>query len=154
VSSGEKEPGDRPADRRRAASTPKPPAPIFIGRKVEPGAPASTARADFTYSVIGPITIHKPIGDKKPAGDKRRNGRARTHLRAGRLSDRRDTVITECLIADRSHTGARLRLALDRPLPKIFFLWDEVGRVRLQAELAWQKGRDAGVRLVNVIAET
>jgi hypothetical protein len=151
VSSRDQEPRDRPAE-RRAVSIPKPPAPIYIGRKIAPGTAGESLRSEFTYSVIAPVATAKPIGDK-PIGDKRRTGRARTHLRGGHLSDRRDVVITECLIADRSRTGARLRLALDRPLPKSFVLWDDVGRVRMRAELAWQKGRDAGVRLVGIMAE-
>ena len=82
--------------------------------------------------------------------DKRDSERLRTRLRGGLLSDGRNKVIVDCLIQDRSRAGARLRLSLDRPLPRRFLLLDDVSQTRFWAQLAWQKGRDAGVRLVAV----
>ena len=115
---------------------------LVQGRKVAPGPPDPRLRSEFTYSVV----------ENAPASaarlDKRGTERLRTRLRAGQLADRRNKAIVDCLIQDRSRTGARLRLALDRPLPKSFLLVDEISQARFAAQLAWQKGRDAGVRLV------
>jgi hypothetical protein len=119
-------------------------APIEIGRKVGPGPLSEQLRSEFTYSVIGVAP------SKAPPADKRSNERLRTRLRAGQLTDKRHEVIVDCLIHDRSRTGARLRLALDRPLPKLFLLADHVTQVQFWVQLAWQKGRDAGVKFVKV----
>ena len=114
---------------------------LVEGRKVGPGPLDPRLRCEFTYSVVE---------DRRTVAvlDKRGTERLRTRLRAGRLADRRNKAIVDCLIQDRSRTGARLRLALDRPLPKSFLLFDEVSQARFVAQLAWQRGRDAGVRLV------
>ena len=115
---------------------------IVLGRKVAAGPLSPELRSEFTYSIVAAPAA-------APA-DKRRNERLRTRLRAAHLADRGDKVIMECLIQDRSRTGARLRLALDRPLPKAFILSDDIGRTQFWAQLAWQRGRDAGVRFLSL----
>ena len=115
---------------------------LELGRKIGPGPVSDRLRSEFTYSVI---SVASPKG---PPADKRTNQRLRTRLRAGQLTDKRLGVIVDCLIQDRSHTGARLRLAQDRPLPKQFVLSDDVSQIQLWVQLAWQKGRDAGVKFV------
>jgi hypothetical protein len=117
---------------------------LELGRKVGPGPLSEQLRSEFTYSVISVAP------SKGPPADKRSNERLRTRLRAGQLTDKRHGVIVDCLIQDRSHTGARLRLAQDRPLPKLFLLSDDVSQVQFWVQLAWQKGRDAGVKFVKV----
>ena len=117
-----------------------------VGLKVGPGPLDPRLVAEFTYRIIG--TEPGPLARAAPkASDKRGKERTRTRLRAGQLSDRRDTVIVDCLIQDRSATGARLLLAEDRPLPKTFLLLDAVTQTRFSADLAWRRGREAGVRL-------
>lgn len=115
---------------------------LELGRKVGPGPLSEKLRSEFTYSVIG------VAASKGPPADKRGTERLRTRLRGGQLTDKRQAVIVDCLIQDRSRTGARLRLALDRPLPKLFLLADHVTQVQFWVQLAWQKGRDAGVKFV------
>jgi hypothetical protein len=122
----------------------KPQALVVQGRRIRPGDPAPQLRHEFTYSIIE--TPPRP----SVASDKRRAERLRTRLRSGMLLDRRHKVIVDCLIQDRSRTGARLRLAQGRPLPKVFLLSDDVGKTQFWAQLAWQNGRDAGVRLVPI----
>jgi hypothetical protein len=114
------------------------------GRKVAPGQLDASLRLEFTYSII------ELPRQKAKTLDKRSQERLRTRLRAGQLTDRRNKAIADCLIQDRSRTGARLRLAHDRPLPKSFILVDETSQAQFRAELAWQQGRDAGVRLVTL----
>ena len=122
----------------------KPQALLVQGRKIKPGIPTPQLRHEFTYSII-----ETPPSPSIPS-DKRRTERLRTRLRSGMLLDRRNKVIVDCLIQDRSRTGARLRLAQGRPLPKAFLLSDDVGKTQFWAQLAWQNGRDAGVRLVPI----
>ena len=114
------------------------------GLKVGPGPLDKRLRGEFTYRVI------ETSERKVTLLDKRGTERLRTRLRSGLLSDGRNTVIVDCLIQDRSRNGARLRLAHDRPLPRAFLLADDVAQARFWAQLAWQKGCDAGVRLVAI----
>lgn len=114
------------------------------GRKVGPGPLDKGLRNEFTYSVI------ETSERKVTLLDKRGSERLRTRLRGGHVSDGRDKVIVDCLIQDRSRSGARLRLSSDRPLPRTFLLSDDLSQTRFLAQLAWQKGRDAGVRLVSI----
>lgn len=114
------------------------------GLKVGPGPLDPRLSGEFTYQVIE--TSQRSV----TLLDKRGTERLRTRLRSGLLSDERNTVIVDCLIQDRSRNGARLRLAHDRPLPRAFLLADDVAQARFWAQLAWQKGCDAGVRLVAI----
>ena len=131
-------------DRSGLADTPR--GPPEVGLKVAPGPLSAKLRLEFTYSILSVEPPPTKLSRAKPA-DKRDDERLRTRLRAGRLSGPGNKVLADCLIQDRSRTGARLRLALDRPLPKSFLLYDDISNIRFFAELAWQKGRDVGVRL-------
>lgn len=126
------------------ADAPRPKVRLVQGLRIKQGTAPSALRDEFTYSIIEAAPL------SAVPGDKRRTERLRTRLRGGLLSDRRNAVIVDCLIQDRSRTGARLRLAQERPLPKVFLLSDEVSKTQLWAQLAWQKGRDAGVRFVTL----
>lgn len=119
--------------------------PVEIGQKVAPGPLPAALRSEFTYSIVSVEAFSPPPRPK--SSDKRDNQRMRTRLRAGQLSDPSDKVIVDCLIHDKSRTGARLLLAHDKTLPKTFLLFDDVSKARFRADLAWQKGRDVGVRL-------
>ncbi len=118
--------------------------PVELGRKVGPGPLSAELRQEFTYSVIAAPRAAAAPG---PA-DKRTGARLRTRLREGQLTDKRRKTIVDCLIADRSETGARLKLSRDTPLPKIFVLWAEAGQIQIGAELAWQTGREAGIKFI------
>ena len=112
------------------------------GLKVQASPTDQRIAGEFTYSVI------EATPSKVTLLDKRRAERLRTRLRTGALSDRRNKVIVDCLLQDRSRSGARLRLALDRPLPRVFLLSDHITQTQFWAHLAWQRGRDAGVKLI------
>ncbi len=120
--------------------------PIMVaqGLKVGAGPLDKRLRNEFTYQVIETSRRTVTLLDKRSAE------RLRTRLRGGHLSDGRDTILVECLIQDRSRNGARLRLAHDRPLPRAFLLADDISQTRFWAQLAWQKGCEAGVRLVTL----
>ncbi len=109
-----------------------------LGRRVAPG---EAARGEFTYSVVAVA----------PAGwtgiERRGDRRLRTRLRDGLIGERKHRIIADCRIKDRSRGGARLQLDKDRPLPKSFVLTDGAARSLYRADLVWQVGRDAGVKL-------
>jgi hypothetical protein len=111
------------------------------GRKVAAGA---RNRSDFTYSVIetGP--------SRGTRGERRGDDRVRSRLREGAIADRPGRVLVECRIRDLSKRGARLHLEKDRPLPRAFLLTEGGTRRTYRALLAWQIGRDAGVRLIPI----
>ena len=115
---------------------------VVTGVKVGPGPLDKHLQDAFTYSIIE--TAERKI----TLLDKRDDDRMRTRLRGGLVSDGQNKVIADCLIQDRSPGGARLRLAQDRPLPRRFLLSDEASQSRFWARLVWQKGREAGVKLV------
>jgi hypothetical protein len=118
-----------------------PPGPTQIGRRVRPGTIIS---GEFTYSVI-----EAPVA-QRPRSDRRNENRTRSHLREGLVAERLGKTITECRIRDLSRRGARLRLEKDRPLPKLFLLTEGGTGRKYWASLAWQVGRDAGVRLIPI----
>ncbi len=112
-----------------------------LGRLVAPG---ERARGEFTYSVV----------EMAPAGwagiERRSDKRLRTRLRDGLIGERKHRPIADCRIKDRSRSGARLQLDKDRPLPKSFVLTDGAARSLYRADLVWQVGRDAGVKLTEL----
>ena len=117
------------------------PAREVLGRRVAPG---ERVRGEFTYSVV----------ELAPAGwagiERRGDKRLRTRLRDGLIGERKHRTIADCRIKDRSRGGARLQLEKDRPLPKSFVLTDGAARSLYRADLVWQVGRDAGVRLTEL----
>ena len=131
--------------------------PVETGRKVAPGPLSAELRTEFTYSIMTIAQPQTPAGPPKaepkktssgPPSDKRGVERQRTRLRAGQLTAKNSKVITDCLIHDRSETGARIKLSQDLPLPPEFLLFDAVARTETRVRLAWQNGCDAGVKLV------
>lgn len=112
-----------------------------IGRRVPAG---MATRGEFTYSVVETAVVPKARGDRR--GERR----TRSRLREGLVAERRGRVLVECRIRDLSKRGARLQLDKDRPLPKVFLLTEAGTRRAFWATLAWQVGRDAGVKLVPV----
>lgn len=113
-----------------------------VGRRVAPGAAPEGA---FTYSVV-----LLPAAAGWSGLERRGDIRRRTRLRDGIVGERRHRVITDCRIRDRSRGGARLQLDKDRPLPRSFVLTDAASRHLYRADLVWQAGRDAGVRLTPI----
>ncbi len=117
------------------------PAREVLGRRVGPG---ERVRGEFTYSVV----------ELAPTGwsgvERRGDKRQRTRLRDGLIGERKHRTIADCRIKDRSRSGARLQLEKDRPLPKSFVLTDGAARSLYRADLVWQVGRDAGVRLTEL----
>lgn len=109
-----------------------------LGRRIALG---EALQGEFTYSVV---EVARPgWAGLERRGDKR----LRTRLRDGIIGERKHRTIAECRIRDRSDGGARLQLDKDRLLPKTFVLTDGAARSLYRAELVWQVGRDAGVKL-------
>ena len=108
-----------------------------LGRRVTPG---TLPTGEFTYSVV-------EVAPGRASGDRRADKRQRTRLRDGTIGERKHRVIADCQIKDRSGTGARLQLDGDFPLPRSFILTDGGSRSIFRADLIWQDGREAGVRL-------
>lgn len=89
------------------------------------------------------------ILDERPqrgAQGERRNGeRTRSRLRSGKLLDAQLSFLADCLIHDRSSTGARIRL-LDARItqPDLHFYDDETETLRC-AHIVWRRGADLGL---------
>ena len=111
----------------------------FDGKRVAAGA---VSRDDFTYCIVDVA----PVAPK--GGDRRREDRQRTRLRDGVLAEGRGRIVGDCRISNRSKLGARLQLDKDHALPGSFLLTDPASHTRFRATLIWQKGREAGVKLV------
>ncbi|MGD0763618.1 MAG: PilZ domain-containing protein [Roseiarcus sp.] len=80
--------------------------------------------------------------------DLRSEPRARTRLRSAKLFDQRNKFLVECSIFDRSNHGARLKLFAVTVLPARFRLYDEGCKQLFDAQIAWARGQDVGVRLL------
>ncbi len=120
----------RPAD-----ADPRPGAPrgIVDARKIDGTRPAVDG---FSYVVLDPS-----------GGERRRAGRQRMRLRTGKLIRRDGQFLCECLVHNRSTSGARLRLGAACDLPAtIYFYEDESGNL-FEATVRWRREREIGVRL-------
>ncbi len=114
------------------------PHPAVEGRRLRPGEGPNAATGEFTYSVVAATwTGH----------ERRVAKRWRTRLRDGLIGERKHRVLADCRITERSRLGARLRLDTAHALPARFVLTDGAAREMFRAELVWQRGREAGVRL-------
>ena len=77
----------------------------------------------------------------------RQHDRGRT-LKSGKIITMGGGVI-DCVIRDRSETGARIRIGATSPLPKTFELQFTSDGAKRRAELRWQHGIDAGVVFID-----
>ncbi|MBP0616657.1 hypothetical protein [Jiella mangrovi] len=83
-----------------------------------------------------------------PQTDDRLYHRRRTRLRPVKLAGLSRQFIDEGMLYDRSKGGARIRRCSDRPLPSRFLLLDEVELRLIPVAIAWENGRELGVRFV------
>ena len=81
------------------------------------------------------------------AGDRRREDRRRTRLRAGILRSRDGRRLADCVIRDRSASGAKLILVEERPLPLDLELEDEADHRRFDIRIIRRDGSEIGVVL-------
>ena len=141
------------------------PAREAVGRRVPQG---EAPRGEFTYSVVEPGVAkprapprpRAPAAKPKPATvqaaaaprtlNRRNEGRTKSHLREGFVAGPRRNPLVDCRIRDLSRGGAKLSLEADLVLPRTFLLVEAGTRATYRATLAWQKGRDAGVRLTPI----
>jgi hypothetical protein len=99
--------------------------------------------ADVTYVVLAPPPAEP--------SDKRGERRWRTHLRSGKIADGRTCILVESQVRDRSAGGARLRLSGHVSLPPRIRFFDEIGTTLYEAAVAWQRGRDIGIKFLREI---
>jgi PilZ domain len=118
-----------------ASPRPQKPVPVLTGKKV---AQLAAPGAEVTYVVLTPAT----------KGDKRLERRWHTHLRVGKIVDGRTHVLSETQTRDLSARGARLRLASNIALPARIRFFDENSKTLREAAVAWQRGREIGVRFL------
>lgn len=111
--------------------------PVLNGIKV---AELSAPGAEVTYVVL-----------TSPKGEQRIERRWGTHLRSGKIVDGRTRILSETQTRDLSARGARLRLAGSMSLPARIRFFDENSRTLHEAEVAWQRGREIGVRFLSEI---
>ena len=83
-------------------------------------------------------------------GDRRLTVRRRTRLRSGKILDLGNGFLAECQIYDRSAAGARLRVLGNSEIPRAIRLFEDERDCLVDADIIWRRGREAGIRLVNV----
>lgn len=116
---------------------------VKVARLPPPGS------ADVAYIVLTPAP--KPAPASAKGRDKRTERRWGTHLRSGKIVDGRTYVVNESQTADRSARGARLRLSDPVLLPKRIRFFDDVSKRLFEASVAWQRGREIGIKLLREI---
>ncbi|WP_169453512.1 PilZ domain-containing protein [Pleomorphomonas oryzae] len=79
------------------------------------------------------------------ADERRREDRHRTRLRTGILRSRDGRLLADCIIRDRSTSGAKLFLAEQRPLPLELELEDEADHRRYDVRIIRRNGPEIGV---------
>ncbi len=82
------------------------------------------------------------------AYEKRRHPRRRV-LKQGRIILNNRFSIIDCTVRDVSLGGCRIRLFAEFLLPKSFILAFPALELERQVELAWQNGKEAGVRFLD-----
>ncbi|HEY1736767.1 MAG TPA: PilZ domain-containing protein [Methylovirgula sp.] len=121
-------------------SRPETPRPLLEATKVTrlpaPG-------ADVTYIVLA--------APQSSASDKRGERRWKTHLRSGKIADGRSCIVVDGQVRDRSEGGARLRLSGSVNLPLRIRFFDEISTTLYEAAVAWQRGREIGLKFVREI---
>jgi hypothetical protein len=79
--------------------------------------------------------------------DKRSSQRRRTRLRSGKIVDPGSPFLIDCLIHDRSDTGARLRLFTGASIPAKFQLFEDMSERLIDAFIVWRRNREIGIRV-------
>jgi len=79
--------------------------------------------------------------------DRRREQRRGAHLKWGKTLDRADRFLCECVFANRTSGGARLRLARNIALPQKFQLYEDDSGNIFDAQIVWRRGGEIGCRL-------
>ena len=116
---------------------------IKVARLPPPGG------AEVAYVVLTPAPKPPPAPAK--GRDKRTERRWGTHLRSGKIVDGRTYIVSESQTADRSPRGARLRLSNPVVLPKRIRFFDDVTKRLFEASVAWQRGREIGIKLLREV---
>ena len=79
--------------------------------------------------------------------DKRKHRRNRT-LKEGQIVFNAGSSVVDCIIRDRSESGAKLRLPAVTLVPKSFDLLSFTEGMLYPAEIMWRRGDDVGVVFV------
>lgn len=79
--------------------------------------------------------------------ERRRAPRRQARLAWGKALDDADHFLCECLVADRTKGGARLRLARNVSLPPRFQFFDDASGALYCAQIVWRRGFEIGCRL-------
>lgn len=85
------------------------------------------------------------LADSSP--ERRSERRRDARLKWGKTLDVADRFLCECLIADRTSGGARLKLTRSLSLPARFYLYEDDGGAVFSAAVVWRRGREIGCRL-------
>lgn len=87
---------------------------------------------------------------ESPAGgrdERRRDKRRGVRLTWGKALDVSDRFLCDCLVMNRSHGGARLRLARRIALPTSFHFFDDAETALFAGSVVWRQGDIVGCRL-------
>lgn len=106
-------------------------------------AEAASARTRFWRRETGPSFQRLEDGEI----DRRLAPRRAARLKWGKTLDDRDRFLCDCVIADRTESGARLRLARNLVLPATFQLFDETNDAIYASRVVWRRGVEIGCRL-------
>jgi len=87
-----------------------------------------------------------PVTDADKQAEKARNSRRMKAMKAARVVIHSSGAGIDCVVRSLSPSGARLTFAHPVILPAHFEIFLLVENVRVCADLAWQKGLDAGVK--------
>lgn len=112
-----------------------------------PGAFAPTAMGDLARwrAAKRHDASYVRLGDAPSdrRGEKRRGAR----LRWGKALDESDRFLCECVIVNRTHGGASLRLTRNVAAPLKFQLYDDDSGAIFAAQVVWRRGGEIGCRI-------
>lgn len=114
-----------------------------------------SSAATWISSLAGPmlakrgIVTYATLSEQRLSIERRTEVRRRVHLRSGKILNCKNQFLTECLFKNRTRFGTHLQLAVHVPLPRSIQLYDDHQSTLVNARVIWQRGRNAGCRVMS-----
>ena len=90
------------------------------------------------------------IPQPRGAAEPRQAPRQRTFL-GGKVILRDGSGASNCMIRNRSQTGAKIEITATQPVPKRFYLLISKEKLVYDAEVAWREGNLVGLKLLELV---
>ncbi len=91
------------------------------------------------------VVTYARLHDTEP--ERRKELRRAARLKWGKALDCADRFLSDCLVADRTDDGARLKLLRNVSPPQRFYFYEDESGGLFLARIVWRRGGEIGCRL-------